>query len=256
MTIRVVIVDDEKLARDELRYLLEEHHDIELVGEAEDGLIGFQVIKELNPDVVFLDIQMPKLDGFALAEKMLVLAEKPFIVFATAFDQHAIRAFEMNALDYILKPFDEERLNRTIDRIKQQMQQIFSKESFTQLINQLRNNTTTVRGLKIAVQDEERIVYLEPLDIVYAFKEEREVKIFTVNHIYTSKLSLQSLEDKLKDFPFFRTHRAYLVNLNYVQEMTPWFNGAYHLQLNVKNRNMPIPVSRNYVKSLRERLEL
>lgn len=121
MTIKVLIVDDESLARDELRYLLSQEDEIEVVGEAENGEEALTKIFNLNPDIVFLDIQMPKVDGLTVARTLLDLKKKPFIIFATAYDQHAIHAFEVNAIDYLLKPFDEDRVMKTIEKIKEKL---------------------------------------------------------------------------------------------------------------------------------------
>jgi len=253
---RVLIADDEQLAREELRFLLMQNIGIEIVAEAKNGLEALELIKELKPDAVFLDIQMPKLNGFEVAKEILNENHKPIVIFATAFDQYAIKAFELNALDYILKPFEEERVIATLQRIEKELTRNISGETIFKLINNLKMEKKNARGLKIALQEGEKIIFLTPLDIVFAFKDERELKIYTFDKVYSSKLSLRELEEKLKEFPFFRPHRSYIVNLNEIKEMEPWFNGAYNLKIKLIDGNKTIPVSRNYVKSLLEHLEI
>ncbi|KXG43879.1 LytTR family transcriptional regulator DNA-binding domain-containing protein [Tepidibacillus infernus] len=256
MTIKVLIVDDESLARDELRYLLSQEDEIEVVGEAENGEEALTKIFNLNPDIVFLDIQMPKVDGLTVARTLLDLKKKPFIIFATAYDQHAIHAFEVNAIDYLLKPFDEDRVMKTIEKIKEKLNHP-NQEVFFKWLEQLRegSNQQSKHTSKLAVQLEERVLLIDPNDIVYAFREGRGVLIKTFAETYTTKYTLQVLEEKLKNFSFFRVHRSYLVNLNHIQEMTPWFNGAYTLTMKDQQQSK-VPVSRQFVKPLRDALEL
>jgi len=166
---RVLIADDEQLAREELRFLLMQNIGIEIVAEAKNGLEALELIKELKPDAVFLDIQMPKLNGFEVAKEILNENHKPIVIFATAFDQYAIKAFELNALDYILKPFEEERVIATLQRIEKELTRNISGETIFKLINNLKMEKKNARGLKIALQEGEKIIFLTPLDIVFAF---------------------------------------------------------------------------------------
>lgn len=253
MTIRILVADDEPLARDELIYLLKKIKDVEIVGEAGNGEEALQKIKESSPDAVFLDIQMPRMDGLTVAGELIKEKNPPMIIFATAFDRHAIKAFEVNAVDYVLKPFEEERVNMTISRIRNGLNRI-DPESITRMLTEVLREGAfppKPRISKIAVQEEDRLFFLDPDDIVYITREGRDVFVQTREHRFASKYSLHVLEEKLKEYPFYRTHRAYLVNLNHVEQMVPWFNGSYTLIMKDNNRSK-VPVSRLFVKPLKE----
>jgi len=254
MTIKVLIADDEILARDELSFLLNQWGEIEIIGEAEDGEEAYCKIKELKPDVVFLDIEMPEMNGLSVASKVIQEGLETLIVFSTAYDEHAIKAFEMNAIDYLLKPYDEERIANTMERIKNHFQKP-NQENLRQLLSQMIDENKEKEEKKsiskLAVQTDEKVIFIDPNEIVYANREGRDVLIRTNDEIYLTKYTLQVLEEKLEKYPFFRTHRSYLVNLDFIQEMVPWFNGAYNLIMKDKSKSK-IPVSRQYVKSLKE----
>ncbi|MDQ0256793.1 two-component system response regulator LytT [Evansella vedderi] len=240
--IRTVIVDDEPHGRDELKFLLSEYREMEIVGEAESGEKGLEVIIKKEPDVVFLDIEMPQMSGMELAQSLKNMKKVPLIIFATAYPDYATKAFRVQALDYILKPFDEDQLKETVEVVK------------ARLNIQGAAGRSVRRGSKLAVEDDGRIIYLSPNEITYLFREERETIICTKDRQYRAKLPIKDLEVKLNGYPFFRTHKSYLVNLEKVEELIPWFNGAY--QVKVEGKKEEIPVSRNYVKELRERMEL
>ncbi|MBC2721950.1 LytTR family transcriptional regulator DNA-binding domain-containing protein [Desulfosporosinus sp.] len=268
--ISAVIADDEPLARDELTYLLKQCADIEIVGEATQGAEALEIIRTLKPDVAFLDIHMPNIDGLSLARKLLEEEQDLMIVFATAYDKHAIQAFEVNAVDYLLKPFDEERVWKTVERIRQRVrnpqkdaQNQTLNDSLLELLTKMAGaSQSTAKGQfqavkisKLAVQGEESVVLIDPKDILYVYRENRDVFIKTVERVYLTKHSLQTLEEKLASYSFFRPHRSYLVNLSFVRELVPWFNGAYTLILN-DEKSSQVPVSRAYVKALKDVLEI
>lgn len=165
----------------------------------------------------------------------------PLIVFATAYPQFAAEAFRINAVDYLLKPYDEEQLKQTIGRIEKL------------LAPQTAGDTTSHLG-KLAVEMDGEIDYILIQDILYMYRDEKVTKIITPRREYEVRTSLKDLESRLALFPFFRIHKSYLVNLNYVSRLTPWFNGAYQLEL--EGRQEKLSVSRNYVKDLRQRLEV
>lgn len=241
--IKVLIVDDEPYSRDELKHLLSAYRTIQIVGEAESGESAVMKTIELQPDVVFLDIEMPKVTGMVAAKVMMELKKVPLIVFATAYPQFAAEAFRLNVVDYLLKPYDEEQLHDTINRLEQVFNYSKEEPDFEKFTG------------KLAVESEGEVLYIEPRDILYIIKEERITKLITKNnHEFETKSSLKDLENKLVNYGFFRIHKSFLVNLEYVTRLTPWFNGAYQLQ--IAGRKEMLSVSRNYVKGLRTRLEI
>lgn len=240
-TIRTLIVDDERYAREELTYLLEQFPDVKLVGEAESGEVAILKALQLQPDVVFLDIEMPKMNGLEAAKALVELKKVPLIVFATAYPEFAAEAFRINAVDYLLKPYDEEQLKQTIDRIEKRLYPTTSA-----------NHSETIG--KLAVEADGEITYILPQSILYIYRDEKVTKIITSTKGYEIRTTLKELESRLEPFSFFRIHKSTLVNLRYVSRISPWFNGAYQLEL--EGVEDQLSVSRNYVKDLRQRLEL
>lgn len=239
--IKALIIDDERYSREELLHLLEVYDSIQVVGAEESATAGLAQIVGMEPDVIFLDIEMPKMSGMELAKVIQKLKKPPLVVFATAYPNFAAEAFRYQAIDYLLKPFDEEQLAGTVQRIERALQMTPAEPE------------ATPKG-KLAVEGEKEIVYLSPSEMVYISREENSTHIYTENQMYEIKLPLKELEQRLKDHAFVRIHKSFLVNLDYIQKLIPWFNGAYHLEL--MGRKETLPVSRNYVKTLRDRLEL
>lgn len=239
--IRALIVDDERYAREELTYLLSKFSNVQVVGEAENGELAILKTLQHLPDVVFLDVEMPKMNGIEVAKALVELKKVPLIIFATAYPQFAAEAFRINAIDYLLKPYDEEQLKQTIHRIE--------KSLYPSSVA----DTSESLG-KLAVEADGEINYLLPQDILYIYREEKVSKIITRTTSYDVRMTLKELESRLLTFSFFRIHKSYLVNLKYVSRLTPWFNGAYQLEL--EGVDEKLSVSRNYVKDLRQRLEL
>lgn len=240
-TIRTLIVDDERYAREELSYLLGRNPMVQLVGEAESGEAAILKCLQLQPDVVFLDVEMPKMNGIEVAKTLMEFKKVPYIIFATAYPQFAVEAFRLNAIDYLLKPYDEEQVHQAIHRI----QKNFAPPVVTDVAEKLG---------KLAVEMDGEIDYILIQDIYYMYRDEKFTKIITQKMEYEIRMSLKELESRLIPFSFFRIHKSYLVNLKYVRRLTPWFNGAYQLEL--ENRDEKLSVSRNYVKDLRQRLEM
>ncbi|MEN2767932.1 LytR/AlgR family response regulator transcription factor [Ornithinibacillus xuwenensis] len=240
MSIRVMIAEDEMMARKELLYLLKDEKDIYLTPHAEAGEQVIELFMEHQPDVIFLDVQMPGLTGVDAAKYITEKTEgqAPLFVFTTAYDEYALDAFEIEAVDYLLKPYDETRFHKTMVRIRKIMST--KVESRYPVIQK-------PSTAKLLVDDGERMVVLSPESIYYAVPNKRLLEIHTEDKVIMSRMTLQELEDKLSDYEFFRAHRSYLVNLNHVLEITPWFNGTSNLTLKDRERTV-IPVSRNASK--------
>jgi LytTr DNA-binding domain./Response regulator receiver domain. len=227
--LKALLVDDEKPARDELKYLLEERH-VHVVGEAATYNEAVKKICELRPDVVFLDIELGGKSGMDIANRIRQNANQPYIVFVTAYDEYAVKAFEVEATDYILKPFSEERLDTALSRIRERLQ---------------------VHDVgKISVQQNKRFHLIDIDDIYYIYAEGRDVIIKTGGGEYRTSATLKEFEQRFGR-QLLRTHKAYLVNVDRIKEIIPWFNGTYMLHL--KDIPDEIPVSRSYVKDMKER---
>lgn len=238
--IKVLVVDDERYSREELIFLLEGFPNVEIIDNVENGETAILKALQLQPDVVFLDIEMPKMNGMEVAKSLMELKKVPLIIFATAYPQFAAEAFRINAIDYLLKPYDQQQLKQAIKRVEKEL---FASPQV---------NVKSPLG-KLAAETDGEIDYILLKDILYMYRENNVTKIITQLNEYEVKLSLKDLETRLKPMSFFRIHKSYLVNLNYVSRLTPWFNGAYQLEL--ENRKEKLSVSRNYAKELRERLE-
>jgi len=246
--ITLVIVDDEKPARIELKRLLSRFKDVEVVGEAEDGLQAIKLIRRIKPEVILLDIQMPGLDGFQVIEKIKGLDKVPFVIFITAYDEYAIRAFEVNAIDYILKPVEEERLAEAIQRARGGIGDSGRMPDLEALLRALKPAKK-----RIALRVGESIVMVDVDDIIYATVSSGELKVVTEK--VEGSPSLRSLDELSRELPpeqFVRVHRAYIANVDKIHEITPWFNGSYRIKM--KDEKGPvIPLSRNQAKELRKR---
>lgn len=251
---RVVLVDDEAPAREELHYLLGQFPQISIIGEFKSGGEALCQVPILHPDILFMDVHLRDMDGLDVVHNLQHLGLDSFVVFATAYDMHAVRAFELNAVDYILKPFSLERLSLTIDRIKKRRRDNDRElaETISQLIAQIglrqrpRKIPATLRG---------RVILIDPQDILYVIADGRYASLVTEEKVWTTTYSLQEIEERLDPAQFVKTHRAYLVNLDRVKEVIPWFNGTYKIVIDYAEA-MEVPVSRTYVKALKERLEL
>ncbi len=257
MNINTLIVDDEKPARDELAYLLKSFPEINVVGQGKNGDEAVGLIKEHAPDLVFLDVQMPGLNGFGVIKKLVDRKLKmPHIVFATAYDNYAVQAFEVNAVDYVLKPFDKGRIAKAIQRAKKMMEAKSSPaERLETLVSQL-GTAKSAQPVKLLVKTQQRLMLVDADDVVYASIEDGLITVVAKDIEGSSNYrTLEELQASLDSDVFWRPHRSYLVNINHIKEVVPWFKSSYMLKMNDK-RQAEVPVSRAQTRRLRELLKM
>lgn len=258
MPITTIIVDDEKPARDELAFLLKAYPDINLIGQGKNGVEALALIKENAPELVFLDVQMPGLDGFGVLKKLVERKIKvPHVVFATAFDHYAVQAFEVNAVDYILKPFDKARIARAIQRARKVLETpATTTERLEQLVSQLGGGKQGPQPVKLLLRSQQRLLLIDANDLIFASMDGGAVALAGKEMEGLSNYDkLDELEDALDPEIFWRPHRSYLVNIQHIKEVVPWFKSTYMLKMNDKKRTQ-IPVSRAQTKRLRELFKL
>ncbi len=270
MDLRAVLVDDEPLARDELGYLLGQVGGVEVIGQAGHGVEALATIARLEPDVVFLDIQMPGLTGFEVARRLLEGPPAAHIIFVTAYDQHAIEAFEVNAVDYLLKPVDPARLELALDRARRRISserlseqgQVGQAGPAGQVTNdQIEKIVQLVadrnrRRERLAIRVGERFLLVQAEEIIYASLAEESITVVTHHHAGTSNYrTLDELQAHLDPAVFWRVHRSHLVNINMIREIVPWFSRNYILKMR-DEKTTEIPVSRAQTRRLREYLKL
>ncbi|MFY9559880.1 MAG: LytTR family DNA-binding domain-containing protein [Terriglobales bacterium] len=260
MPLSAVIVDDEQLARDELAYLVKNVADVNVVAQGKNGLEAVNLIREHSPDLVFLDVQMPGLDGFGVIKKLLDRkVPLPKIVFATAFDQYAVKAFEVNAVDYILKPFDKKRVTQSIEKARAKIEGggAGSEEKFETLVRMLESQKP--QTAKILIKATGRLFLADPKDICYATIEDGVISVVTSGHAgmegQSNCRTLEELNENLNPTLFWRAHRSFLVNINHIREVVPWFKSSYQLRMDDKKQT-EIPVSRAQTRRLRELFNL
>ena len=259
-TIRAVVVDDEQLAREELCYLLGRVGGVEVVGQAGNGVDAVRMIEQHGPDLVMLDIQMPGLTGFEVARRLVESGVEAHLVFVTAFDRHAIQAFEVNAVDYLLKPVEVDRLGTAVDRVRRRMQSdrpAVRREAngeLERLLSLLAERQD--RREQLAVKVGERLILVHADEIVHASVEDDVITLVTNSLSGTSNYrTLDELQARLDPAVFWRVHRSHLVNINKVKEIVPWFSRNYLLRMK-DAKGTEIPVSRSQTKRLREYLRL
>lgn len=259
--LRAIVVDDEDLAREDLCYHLQQSGDVEVVAQAGNGQEALAAIERFDPDVVFLDIQMPGVGGFEVARRLLAREEDPpTVVFVTAFDRHAIEAFDVNAVDYLLKPVETGRLEQALQRIRRRLGH-GRPASPLPLNDQLEQIVKLVAGRQarrdqVAVKVGERFLLLRSEDIIYASLIDESITIVTgqVSGI-SSDRTLDDLHARLDPDVFWRVHRSHLVNINKIKEIVPWFSRNYILRMK-DPKATEIPVSRAQTRRLREYLKL
>jgi two-component system LytT family response regulator/two-component system response regulator LytT len=256
MSLSAVIVDDEQLARDELAFLLKGVGDVNVVAQGKNGLEAVHLIREHNPDLVFLDVQMPGLDGFGVIKKLLDRkVPLPKIVFATAFDQYAVKAFEVNAVDYLLKPFDKKRVAQSIQKARTKMDSAAAPSDKLETLVRMLESQKPQATSKVLIKSAGRLFLVDQKDICYASIEDGVISVVTagVNGTegHSNCRTLEELLDSLDPNLFWRAHRSFLVNINRIKEVVPWFKSSYQLRMDDKKQT-EIPVSRAQTKRLRE----
>jgi two-component system LytT family response regulator/two-component system response regulator LytT len=281
MSISALIIDDEQLAREELKYLLDSVGDVDVVGQGANGIDAVNLIEEHHPDLVFLDVQMPGLDGFAVIQRLVERnrlrngggdAEPlPQFVFATAYDQYAVRAFDVNAVDYLLKPFDRGRVSAAVERARARLaggpsgtadpsatpQPTSSQiDALLRLLNRTQGSERAAQPAKLVVQAQSRLLLVDQADICFAAIDEGVIRIVTRTFEGQSRCrTLEELQELLDPAHFWRAHRGFVVNIDHIREVVPWFKSSYQLRMNDKQQT-EVPVSRAQTKRLRELFNL
>ena len=279
MNLSALIIDDEQLARDELKYLLDEVGDVHVVAQGSNGIEAVELIEEHHPDLVFLDVQMPGLDGFGVIKQLIErnralpgedAVPLPHFVFATAYDQYAVRAFDVNAVDYLLKPFDATRVLQAVERVRVRMaggspgvsgglpeSPIESQlEALLKLLNRPQGAARAPQPAKLIVQAQNRLLLVDQAEICYAAIDEGVIRVVTQHFEGQSKCrTLEDLLELLDPALFWRAHRGFVVNINHIREVVPWFKSSYQLRMDDK-QHTEIPVSRAQTRRLRELFNL
>ena len=266
--LRVLVVDDEQLAREELCYQLGQLGDIDVVAQAGNGIEALSAVDRHEPDLVFLDIQMPGLGGFEVARRLLERDDdSPALIFVTAYDQHAIEAFEVNAVDYLLKPVDAGRLEQALGRARRRLSSERPalagsaplsapplNDQIEQIVKMMAGRQ--VRRDQVAIKTGERFILVQAEEIIYASLADESINIVTGQVTGTSSYrTLDDLQARLDPEVFWRVHRSHLVNINKIKEIVPWFSRNYILRMK-DAKATEIPVSRSQTKRLREYLKL
>jgi DNA-binding LytR/AlgR family response regulator len=259
MALRVLIVDDEPLARQELEYLLKAAGGVEVVGAGKNGIEAVELIRTLKPDLVFLDVQMPGLDGFGVLKNLLEKKTRmPQVVFATAYDQYAVRAFEVNAVDYLLKPFDQARVARTIEKTRARMpasegdSATAKLDALLKLVEDAASSPRAAKTGRVVLRAQNRLLLVDQKEICFAAIEDGAISVSTATVEGSSNCrTLEELSEQLDPETFWRAHRSYLVNIHHIREVVPWFKSSYQLRMDDPKKT-EIPVSRNQTKRLRD----
>ncbi len=285
-----LIIDDEPLARQELQYLLEAAGDVSVLAQGTNGIEAVDLIRTHKPDVIFLDVRMPGLDGFAVLKKVLALDRKfrlPEVVFATAFDQYAVKAFEVNAVDYLLKPFDAKRVVKTLEKVRTRIAASAAGNGeaasghaapgdlgtdaaakLDALLRMVEERTAQASGPsagsthnlsksgKVVVRAQSRLLLVDQKDVCFAAIEDGRISVVTKTVEGDSNCrTLEELMDQLDPEQFWRAHRSFVVNIQHIREVVPWFKSSYQLRMDDRKQT-EIPVSRSQTKRLRELFNL
>jgi two-component system LytT family response regulator len=249
--IRCLIVDDEPLAREKLRGMLKKHSEIEIIGECANGKEAVATIQKENPDLLFLDIQMPEMDGFGVL-KAVSSQTLPRVIFVTAYDKYALRAFEVYALDYLLKPFDRERFDKALQRARLEIHRDRGGDTNQRILALLEEIKHKPKHLeRIVIKSNGRIFFLKSEESDWIEAEGNYVRIHTGKESYLIRETITSLESQLNPKKFLRIHRSTIVNIDRIKELQPWFHGDYRILL---KDGTQLTMSRSYREKLHELL--
>jgi len=246
MKLRALLVDDEPLAIERLKGFLEHEPDVEILGTSSNGLEALEAIRQLKPELVFLDIQMPELDGFEVIEA-LDPESIPLIVFVTAYDRFAIRAFEAQALDYLLKPFSLERLKGSLQRAKEAHQAVDAQEKLRGLLEDI----DTRRKDRFVLRHEDRFIVIPTFEVDAIEAEANYMWIYRGHETYSLRATMATLEKRLETHNFVRTHRSWMLNIRKVKELLPGAKGGL---IALTSGQLQVPVSAGHRKDLEEKL--
>ncbi|OPA81068.1 DNA-binding response regulator [Paenibacillus selenitireducens] len=247
---RAIIVEDEVLAREELEYLITEHSRIEIVEQFEDGLDVLRFLQDKEVDAIFLDINIPSLDGMLLAANISKFARKPYVIFTTAYKEHAAQAFELEAFDYILKPYDENRIATMLRKLETAFERDQQQVGGPTPVDSRQRS----EGKRINLLKNDKYIVTDSDDIYYAEAQEKVTNVFTKSGTYMMPMSISDFHAMLPQDQFYRCHRSYTVNLSQIHEIVPWFNNTYLLRL--RDMDAEVPVSRSKVKEFRQLMHI
>lgn len=244
----VLIIDDEPLARQVIRNYLKAYPDLEVLGECDNGLDAVEMIQHLKPDIIFLDIQMPELSGVEVLDRLEYM---PHVVFSTAYDDYAIRAFEINAVDYLLKPYNEERFGKCIDRIRKEISN--PNEATQSLVNLMQSFKPSSYPERLLVPDGEQMLFIPVHEIDYIEAADNYVSIYTTQNTFLLLQRLSDLENKLDPKLFFRIHRSFIVNVERVKSIQTWMKSSAEVILYSDKK---LPLSRRRIHDFKEQFGL
>jgi two-component system response regulator LytT len=251
-TLTTIVVDDEQLACDELSYLLKDFPEVDVVATGSNGLQAVEMIQQMEPDIVFLDVHMPGLDGMGVVRRLREKdIELPYFIFVTAYDQYAVEAFRLKAMDYLLKPVDKGRLAETIEHVRRTIQDRKTPDAAA-----APKAAPAAPKTKLLVRANNRNFIVDANDVIYATIDNGLITLVTTNiEGHSNYRTIEDLQASLDRELFWRVHRSYLVNINRIKEVVPWFKSSYQLRMDDK-KHTEVPVSRVQTRRLRELFKL
>ena len=251
-TMTTIVVDDEALARDELAYLLNDFPEVEVIATASNGIEAVDLIRKLEPEVVFLDVHMPGLDGMGVVRRLREMGlDAPRFIFVTAYDQYAVEAFRLEAMDYLLKPVDKARLAESIERAQRAVQEKKASEPLAPV-----KASPAAPRTKLLIRSNNRNFIVDANDVIYATIDNGLITLVATNlEGHSNYRTIEDLQGNLDPDMFWRVHRSYLVNINRIKEVVPWFKSSYQLRLDDR-KHTEVPVSRVQTRRLRELFKL